>query len=109
MTATSSDLLSDILSLCNDAPEHECPHVTLSHVTGTEGYAEAEMTLLADFAYAMEHAPTMEHLAEHVSHVLAVAVALGYAIGSGHAFESVVLADIIVPDSLAGQDFLEAS
>ena len=109
MTATTLDLLSDILALCNDAPIEECPHVVLSHVTMSEGYRDAESILLGDLAYAATHAPTMEQAAEHAAHVLAVAVALGYAIGSGHAYESVLAAEIVVPDSLAGQDFLEAS
>lgn len=109
MTATAYDLLTDILSLCNEAPAEECPHFTLSHVTNVEGYREAEETMLADLGYALQAAPTPEILAEHVAHVLAVMVALGYAIGSGHAYESVLAAEIVVPDSLAGQDFLEAS
>ena len=118
MSATANDLLGDILSLCNDAPETDCPHVVLSHVTGVEGYVEAEATLLGDLSWSASEANTiaamhgpdagMQYITERAAHVLAVAVALGYAIGSGHAYESVLAAEIVVPDTLAGQDFLEA-
>lgn len=109
MVTTAHDLLQDILSLCNDAPMTECPHVTLSHVTDIPGYREAEEVMLRDLISAAQYAASNPDAAvEHAAHVLAVMVALGYAIGAGHAYESVLVAEVIVPDSLAGQDFLEA-
>ena len=47
-----------------------------------------------------------EEAIEHASHVLALAMAVGYSIGAGDAYAVAVAEEVTVPDTLAGMDFL---
>lgn len=101
--------LEDLLDLCNGAAEEQCAHATLEHVTRVDGYVEAENTILAGLSDIADAAATgyatPERALEAAGHMVALAVALGYALGADGTAET--FQSLEVPANLAGLDFLE--
>lgn len=96
---------SDLIDVCNAA--QTCPHESLSHVTGAEGWSEAEDRLLLGIIEAAQIAGMDQRAGlEHAAHVLILAAAIGYSIGAGDAYSIAVTEEVTVPDTLAGVDFM---
>lgn len=94
--------LGDLLDLCN--AHEDCTCVALEHVTRTDGYAEAADMLLVLLGATL-HIDNVERAREYAGHVLNIAVALGYAVGT--AVTADTFQSVEVPDDLAALDFVE--
>lgn len=95
-------VLQDIVSLCEQAPMDQCPHVVLEHVTRHENEAEAEYALLTLAGETLQVAQmTGQDPTPALAHIVVFALATGYALGASDAYDVTISAEVIVPDTLA--------
>jgi hypothetical protein len=103
------ETMREVIALCNAG--EGCPCETLSHVTSIPGMREALHQGVAEMGGAAELllAGAEEEAIRHAGHVLTIAVTVGYMLGSGDAFSTVLASEVTVPDNLAALDFLEGA
>jgi hypothetical protein len=105
------EIYRDIVSLCADM--ETCPHAVLPHVVdvpGMEALVEHLMLIGADavnaFIAGQDDGTT---LGNTMVHALILAAGVGYAVGAADAYDVTLASEVIVPDSLAAMDWLEAT
>lgn len=103
------DTLGEMIALANEEAERGgCP-CTAFPMLNMPGMTEALTQLLAEVGGAVDIITTTGDIGaaeRHAGHVLTIAVALGYALGSGAAFDVVLSTEVTVPDTLAALDIL---
>ena len=108
MTTTTLDTLRDMIAAANEEGRSGgCP-CTAFPIMALPGSGDVVTQLLAELGTAVEfllsgQPDAAEH---HAGHVLVLALATGYAIGAGAAYDVVLSSEVVVPDTLASLDIL---
>lgn len=100
--------LRDLIALVNDSDTCPCQSLGGAGFDAVEGAHDATTQLLAEMAHAADILATGDVAAatEHAGHVLVIALHLGYILGAESAYDVVLSADVVVPDTLAALDIL---
>lgn len=90
----------------------KCPCVTFDGLTGRDGGVDTVDALMSGLSSAVDmmFAGAHRHATEHAAHVIILAMMVGYSLGVDDTFEAIDTAETatfgLVPESLAGVDFL---